>query len=101
MLERRDDDRLDEAVRKVMTTKFTAISSGAKMQDALEVLAQRKISELPVVDSDSRPIGLIDITDVIELVSSRAKSSPLELSLNMQDRADVHRDLPTTIRLFT
>jgi arabinose-5-phosphate isomerase len=30
-------------------------------------MAKRKISELPVVDGEGRPIGLIDITDVVGL----------------------------------
>jgi arabinose-5-phosphate isomerase len=31
----------------------------------VDLLSIRKISELPVVDADGRPVGLIDITDVI------------------------------------
>jgi arabinose-5-phosphate isomerase len=29
------------------------------------MLTERKISELPIVDKAGRPVGLIDITDVI------------------------------------
>jgi CBS-domain-containing membrane protein len=28
-------------------------------------MAQKKISELPVIDDDRRPVGLIDITDLV------------------------------------
>jgi arabinose-5-phosphate isomerase len=38
----------------------------------VELLSARKISELPVVDSGGRPIGLIDITDVIGWMPSQA-----------------------------
>ena len=31
-------------------------------------MAERKISELPVVDAQGRPVGLIDITDVVGLL---------------------------------
>ena len=34
------------------------------------MLSNRKISELPVVDGEGQPIGLIDITDVIGLMPS-------------------------------
>jgi arabinose-5-phosphate isomerase len=33
----------------------------------VELLAQRKFSELPVVDKSGRPIGLVDVTDVVSL----------------------------------
>jgi len=35
------------------------------MIDAVATMAQRKISELPVVDPQDRPVGLIDVTDVV------------------------------------
>jgi arabinose-5-phosphate isomerase len=35
------------------------------MIDAVTATAQRKISELPVVDAEGRPVGLIDVTDVV------------------------------------
>jgi arabinose-5-phosphate isomerase len=38
------------------------------MSDAVTLMAQRKISELPVVDADGRPAGLIDVTDVVGLL---------------------------------
>ena len=31
----------------------------------MEVLRRHKISELPVVDADGRPVGLLDVTDLI------------------------------------
>ena len=34
----------------------------------MEILERRKISELPVVDAAGRPVGLLDITDLIGLV---------------------------------
>ena len=33
--------------------------------DAIELLAAKKISELPVVNEQGKPVGLIDITDVV------------------------------------
>ena len=35
------------------------------MIDAVAAMAQRKISELPVVEAEGRPVGLIDVTDVV------------------------------------
>ncbi|HMO93197.1 MAG TPA: CBS domain-containing protein [Pirellulaceae bacterium] len=48
-----------------MTKNPIRIESGASTAEAMELLAAHNISELPVVDIASRPIGLIDITDVV------------------------------------
>ena len=39
----------------------------ARVAIALDVLKARKFSELPVVDADGRPVGMLDITDLIGL----------------------------------
>lgn len=101
LLERREDSRLDEPISNIMTRRFTAISNHAKMQDAIDILAKRKISELPVVDEASRPLGLIDITDVMELATSRGKSATKEVDLNGLARKEIESDMPVSIRLFT
>jgi arabinose-5-phosphate isomerase len=36
--------------------------------DIVELLSARKLSELPVIDTDRRPVGLVDITDVLPLL---------------------------------
>lgn len=100
MLERRDEARLDQPISDVMTTRFTAISCGAKMEDAIEVLAHRKISELPVVDEDSRPVGLVDVTDVMELVTS-GSASRKELNFQALASKSIRKETPVSIRLFS
>ena len=37
------------------------------MNDAVTIMAERRISELPVVDSAACPVGLLDITDIVAL----------------------------------
>jgi len=58
---------LDSPLHEVMTRRFSAICSGAKLSEAIEILSQRKISELPVVNPMDQAVGLIDITDLIGL----------------------------------
>jgi arabinose-5-phosphate isomerase len=48
-----------------MTARPVIVQTGTKMIDAVATMAQRKISELPVVDAAGRPVGLIDVTDVV------------------------------------
>jgi arabinose-5-phosphate isomerase len=65
MLESRRDGDLDRPIGEVMTCHPLTVPEQAVLADVVDLLAERKISELPVVDADRRPIGLIDITDVI------------------------------------
>ena len=68
MFEARQDERLDRPICEVMTQKPRTITAEALLSQAVELLSQYRISELPVIDPEGRPIGLIDITDVIGLM---------------------------------
>jgi arabinose-5-phosphate isomerase len=67
LFESRRDDRLDGPIRDVMTKRPMTVPLGSMMVDAVEVMAERKISELPVVDGDGQPQGMLDITDIVSL----------------------------------
>lgn len=67
LLEHHRDEQLDRPLFEVMTANPTTISEDGFLGDALAIITKRKISELPVVDGTGRPVGLIDITDVIGL----------------------------------
>lgn len=68
LLEQHRDDQLDAPLSEVMTREPTTITADTRLEDAVVLLTDKKISELPVVDDDGRPVGLIDITDVIGLM---------------------------------
>jgi arabinose-5-phosphate isomerase len=70
LFERRQDDHLDRPIAEVMTADPIQVVVGSSMAEAVEVMKARKISELPVVDRGGRPVGLIDLTDLIGLVPS-------------------------------
>ncbi len=72
LVEDHHDDRLDRPISEVMTRRPKAIRLGARLSDAVELLAGRKISELPVIDESGRPCGMIDITDVVGLAPGEA-----------------------------
>lgn len=68
LFEQRREDQLDSPIRTVMTCDPLHVQRGTMMNQAIELMAQHKISELPVVDAQRRPLGLIDITDVVGLL---------------------------------
>ena len=68
LIECRHDEALDRPVSEAMIKSPMTVAEGARMSDAVELLADRKISELPVVDSVGKPVGMIDVTDVVSLL---------------------------------
>ncbi len=53
-----------------MTKQTRVVRCTNMLSTALNLLATAKISELPVVDHNNAPVGIIDVTDVLELVAS-------------------------------
>jgi arabinose-5-phosphate isomerase len=68
LFERKQDAALDGPIAAVMTRHPTVVPQGAAVSEAIAALAGRKLSELPVVDFEGRPAGLIDITDLLGLL---------------------------------
>jgi arabinose-5-phosphate isomerase len=68
LFEQRRDAALDRPICEVMTPNPITVPVGTRVVEAVDLLCRHKISELPVVDAAGAPAGLIDITDVIELV---------------------------------
>jgi arabinose-5-phosphate isomerase len=68
LLETRAERLLDRPVAEVMSRGVTTVASGSLLPEAIRLLAERRISELPVLDEQHRPKGLLDITDVVSLI---------------------------------
>lgn len=64
----RRDQMLDRPIAEVMTHNPITVRVGSRLLEAVEIIQERKISELPVVDELGKPMGLLDITDLIGLV---------------------------------
>jgi arabinose-5-phosphate isomerase len=65
LIEARRDAALDRPIAEVMTHDPRTAVVGSRVLDAVEVLRRYKISELPIVDAEGRPVGLLDVTDLI------------------------------------
>lgn len=68
LFEHRRDAAFDQPIADVMTARPTTVESGSMLVDALTIMAERKISELPVIDRAGRPVGLLDVTDLMGLL---------------------------------
>lgn len=71
LLELNRNDDLDAPVSKVMTEHPQTISPSTLLSEVVEILSDKKLSELPVIDENHCPIGLVDITDVIGLMPKK------------------------------
>jgi len=54
-------------IGEVMTRTPTTLSQEAKVRDAVHVIREKRIDELPIVDEAGRPVGLIDVQDLVAL----------------------------------
>jgi arabinose-5-phosphate isomerase len=70
LFENRREALIDRPIAEAMTRDPVCAPAGSTVADAVEALRARKLSELPVVDPGGRPVGLVDVTDLIGLVSA-------------------------------
>jgi arabinose-5-phosphate isomerase len=97
LIERRHDAALDQPIEHVMAKAPTTVLSGARLTAAVDILGSRKFSELPVVDQQGRPIGMIDVTDVVGLLPQETMETPAHVYLD----EPVEPFQPLGIRLYT
>lgn len=68
LLEDHRETQLDRPISEAMTAAPKRVAADAPLADAIALLSQYRISELPVIDGQERPVGLVDITDLISLM---------------------------------
>jgi len=69
---------LDERVRDVMVTGVTALNREATVLEACEVFATTRFLALPVVDSENRLIGTVDVSVFTDEVFDLAERQEVE-----------------------
>lgn len=67
LIERDPQGAMNTPIRDVMTRNPKRIRADALASDALAIMRPHRIDELPVVDEADRPIGLIDVQDLVTL----------------------------------
>ena len=53
-----------------MTCNPITLGPDVLLPEAIHLMSERKLSEVPVIDMDRNPIGMLDITDVLKQVDS-------------------------------
>ena len=62
----KDTYLVQRRVRDVMTKNPVTISKDRLASEALRILKEKRIDELPVVDICGRPMGMLDVQDLLK-----------------------------------
>jgi arabinose-5-phosphate isomerase len=58
---------LTKPMKAVMTARPTSLPVDSLVRDAVQLVRERRLDEIPVVDADGKPVGLIDVQDLIAM----------------------------------
>jgi arabinose-5-phosphate isomerase len=61
------DENIRVNVETVMTKDPTTIAPGKLLEEAQRIMGERKFNQLPVVDGDGRPVGMVDVQDLVAI----------------------------------
>lgn len=62
----KDPHITNRKIKDVMTKNPTVIKKDRLAAEAFRILKQKKIDEVPVIDGNNRPIGLLDVQDLLK-----------------------------------
>ncbi len=74
LFENRRDEQLDQPIRHVMTTNPITLGPDVLLPEAIHLMSERRLSEVPVIDTQKNPVGMLDITDVLQRVDSSERA---------------------------
>lgn len=94
LFERHGENDIDRPIGEVMTSAPLRIQAGSLLVDAVAIMAQKKISELPVVDAEGVPVGLLDITDVVGVLPKPSSEGEAERRVDHPAMAASHAGGP-------
>lgn len=62
-----DVQAMDRPIRDVMTARPQHLTIDDLVRDAVRLVRERRVDEIPVLDSEGKPVGLVDVQDLIAL----------------------------------
>ncbi len=60
-------DALDTPVANAMTARPVSLTVDALVRDAVRLVQERRLDEIPVVDGDGKPVGIVDVQDLVAM----------------------------------
>jgi len=71
LLNQQGPSGLERPIREVMTASPVHLGPDALVRDAVRIVRERRLDEIPVVDGEGRPLGLLDVQDLVTLKAVR------------------------------
>jgi arabinose-5-phosphate isomerase len=63
----KDERGMDKTMREVMTPRPQHLTVDSLVRDAVLLVRERRLDEIPVLDHDGKPVGLVDVQDLIAM----------------------------------
>ena len=63
----KDARGMERAIGEVMTPRPQHLTVDDLVRDAVRLVRERRLDEIPVLDHDGRPVGLVDVQDLIAM----------------------------------
>lgn len=67
VLERTEPDQLEQPIDGVMTADPKSVRPDVLVEEAQHLLTEHRVDQLPVLDDGGRPVGLLDVQDVLDI----------------------------------
>jgi CBS domain-containing protein len=61
---------INEGVRSIMTQQMTTLPDSATIDDAIEIIINRKVGGMPIVDNDGVLVGIVTERDVMKVLAT-------------------------------
>lgn len=71
-----DEATLNKRVHQIMTRKLITLHPDATISEAVNLFNTHKISCIPIVDSEFRPLGIVSLRDILKAVAESDNSGP-------------------------
>jgi arabinose-5-phosphate isomerase len=68
LLETHDASVMERPIAEFMTKRPLVLAAESRVRDAVDLMRDRHVSEIPVIDAAGRPMGIVDITDLMDLM---------------------------------
>ncbi len=68
-----DIETLNKRVHQVMTRKLVTLGQYADIDDAIEIFNTERVSRIPIVDKENKPLGIISWRDILKTLKKRSQ----------------------------
>lgn len=63
----RSEDELGRPIGEVMTRTARTLPDSALIRDAVRLVREQRCDEIPVVDAEGKPVGILDVQDLVAM----------------------------------